>query len=169
MIKVIDNYLPEDKFKEITKAIHSDNFNWILTNNVNYNCKENDFFFLHMFVEFGEETYKNSLYFPTEIMRPYGKNKKIGITRAKANLFVKTNESHNKLGYHKDIEDQNDFYTLILYLEDTNGYTEFEDKSMVLSKRNRALIFNANEKHQTVTQTNTLFRTNININFKEVI
>ena len=52
MIKVIDNYLPEDKFKEIAKAIHSDNFNWMLTNNVNYNCKENDkphIFFVFVF------------------------------------------------------------------------------------------------------------------------
>ena len=167
MIKVIDNYLPENKFKEIYDIIHNNNFNWVFTKNVNNNCKENDFQFLHKFVEFGNELYENALFVPKEIMRPY--NKQIGITRAKANLFVKTNESHNKLGYHKDIEDQNNFYTLILYLEDSNGYTEFEDTSIVLSKRNRALIFDANVNHQTVTQIDTLFRTNININFKEVI
>jgi len=169
MIKIIDNYLTEDKFIEIYKKIHNANFTWVLTKDVNENCKENDFQFLHKFVEFGNELYENSLYVPTEIMRPYCENKKIGITRAKANLFVKTNEEHKKLGYHIDIEDKNDFYTLILYLEDSDGYTEFEDTSMVLSKKNRALIFKANVKHQTVMQTNTLFRTNININFKEVI
>lgn len=167
MIKIFDNYLPENKFKEVYNLVHNNNFNWVFTKNVNDNCKENDFQFLHKFVEFGNELYENALFVPREIMRPY--NKQIGITRAKANLFTKINENHNELGYHKDIEDQDGFYTLILYLEDSNGYTEFEDKSMVLSKRNRALIFDANVNHQTVTQTDTLFRTNININFKEVI
>ena len=34
-----------------------------------------------------------------------------------------------------------------------------------MSVKNRALIFNAHSIHQTVTQTDTMFRTNVNINF----
>jgi hypothetical protein len=168
MIKIIDNYLTDFEFDEIYNEINNEDFLWSFTKNVNNNCNENHFQFLHKFVEFGKEKYDNSLYIPKKIMKPYSLNKSIGITRAKANLFIKTEEKNIKLGYHKDIEDKDDFFTLLLYLEDSNGYTEFEDTSIVLSKKNRALIFKANMQHQTVLQTDKLYRTNININFKEI-
>ena len=69
------------------------------------------------------------------------------------------------MGYHEDMDDEN-IFTLLLYLEDSNGGTQFKDNGRkIKSKRNRAIIFPARVEHQTVMQTNTLFRMNININF----
>ena len=48
------------------------------------------------------------------------------------------------------------------------GYTELENGEKVNTVKNRALIFDAHLYHQTVTQTDSLFRRNININFKEL-
>jgi hypothetical protein len=65
--------------------------------------------------------------------------------------------------------DDEDHKTLLYYIEDSNGYTEFNDGQKVESKRNRAVIFDAHLIHQTVTQTDKLFRTNININYTEEV
>ena len=72
------------------------------------------------------------------------------------------------LGYHQDIDDSKDYKTLLLYFETNNGYTEFETGEKIPSVENSALIFDANKMHQTVTQTDMMFRRNININYKEI-
>ena len=88
------------------------------------------------------------------------------------NLFGRGQESRG-LGYHKDMFTDN-YLSLLLYLEDSNGKTEFKDVQIfdnmkmktVDSFANRALIFPSICMHQTVTQTDITFRTNINMNFK---
>ena len=70
------------------------------------------------------------------------------------------------MGYHRDIEDSEEVMTLLLYLEDSDGGTQFKETGeKVLSKRNRAVVFPAHLEHQTVSATNVLFRSNVNINF----
>ena len=64
--------------------------------------------------------------------------------------------------------------SLLLYLEDSNGKTDFKNVQIfdgikikaVDSFANRALIFPSTCEHQTLTQTDVTFRTNINMNFK---
>ena len=51
------------------------------------------------------------------------------------------------------------------HLENSNGYTEFDNGRKVESKQNRAVLFNSDFLHQTVSQTDVKFRRNININF----
>ena len=87
------------------------------------------------------------------------------------NMFLKTVDYQNELGYHIDLDGSynSDFITMLIYLEDSNGYTQFKDtKEKIESKRNRALIFNSSIEHQTITQTDIPIRRNININFKEI-
>ena len=84
------------------------------------------------------------------------------------NLFVNTSNKNEGKGFHKDVINDDDMKTLLFYLEDSNGYTEFEDGTIIESKKNRAIVFNSNILHQTVMQTNTIFRRNININFKSI-
>ena len=51
-------------------------------------------------------------------------------------------------------------------MEDSNGATEFKRTGeRVVSERNKAMIFPSNEWHQTVSQTNDLYRMNVNMNF----
>ena len=71
------------------------------------------------------------------------------------------------MGYHVDTPHDEGLLSLLLYLEDSDGGTQFKDNGRIIrSKQNRAIVFPAYQLHQTVMQTNTLYRTNININFR---
>tara|TARA_R100000008_G_scaffold9746_1_gene4914 strand:+ start:588 stop:908 length:321 start_codon:yes stop_codon:yes gene_type:complete len=103
-------------------------------------------------------------------MGPYMRAKKgrIVLLRARTNLYIKTKLFPTGMGVHKDIPDGGPlkFFTLILYMEDSNGKTHFKDSGRkVISKRNRAVIFSSHLDHQTIPHTNILFRYHININF----
>jgi hypothetical protein len=95
-----------------------------------------------------------------------GTTKNAVIQRARVNLFVRTDKKQRRLGFHRDIEGAEAGQTILHYLEDSNGYTEFKDGQKSNSVKNRAVIFDSNLEHSTVTQTDVLFRKNININFK---
>ena len=84
----------------------------------------------------------------------------------RVNLFINTDNKNEGKGFHQDIINDDEMKTLLFYLEDSNGYTEFKDGKIVESKKNRAVVFNSSVLHQTVMQTDTIFRRNININFK---
>ena len=73
-----------------------------------------------------------------------------------------------KSEYHIDLANNPDYKTLILGMNDTNCYTEFKYKNMPKCKSlaNVAYVFNGNEKHRSVSQTDTAYRWNININYE---
>jgi hypothetical protein len=55
--------------------------------------------------------------------------------------------------------------TAILYLDDNDGGTMFEDGSFVQSKKNRLVVFPNTTLHSSVSQTDSNIRTLINFNF----
>ena len=58
-----------------------------------------------------------------------------------------------------------DCNTAILYLNDNDGKTIFENEEKVNSVKNRMIIFPSNLKHAGTTHTNTKHRMVINFNF----
>ena len=170
-MKIYDNYLTDDEFSKIESFIEDASFKWSLIKELNDNSKPGDFVFIH---ESNDEEKRNSI-FTLLIKKIFtkddfkiGSNKKIQIVRMRINLFVNTSNKNEGKGFHKDVINDDDMKTLLFYLEDSNGYTEFEDGTIIESKKNRAIVFNSNILHQTVMQTNTIFRRNININFKSI-
>ena len=170
-MKIYDNYLTDDEFSKIESFIEDASFKWSLIKELNDNSKPGDFVFIH---ESNDEEKRNSI-FTLLIKKIFtkddfkiGSNKKIQICRMRINLFVNTSNKNEGKGFHKDVINDDDMKTLLFYLEDSNGYTEFEDGTIIESKKNRAIVFNSNILHQTVMQTNTIFRRNININFKSI-
>ena len=96
--------------------------------------------------------------------------KDVEIYRAKANLFLKESLSRG-LGLHHDITNIGDNYSTLIYYVNTNtGGTRllgggFDNEIFIGSVRNRALIVEGKVFHETITQTDTNFRFNININY----
>lgn len=169
MIKIIDNFLDISILNNIKNIIKSDVYDWCLWNKVNPNSKEGQFQFAHVYMNDNNIIKNMDDNIINFIMQKYTNdtNKNLKICRARVNLFLKT-KTNTGFGYHVDIEDSNDFSTLLFYLEDSNGYTEFKDGQKIQSKENRVIIFPAHIEHQTVSHTDIQFRTNININFMEV-
>lgn len=166
---VYDNYLNEKEFSNIENYIEDETFEWNLIKNLNINSKPGDFVFIH---ESNDSEKRNSVFtflikkiFTKEDFN-YAEHKKIQIGRMRSNLFINTNNINEGKGFHQDVTNDDDMKTLLFYLEDSDGYTEFEDGTIIESKKNRAIIFNSNIFHQTVMQTDVIFRRNININFK---
>ena len=167
-IEIIQNYLPENEFMALYDA--TTRLPWFLSKQMNPNAtKEQHFAFIQ---DYSTEHFRNSFnglersVFNTAIA-PYCKKHQIGakLHRLRTNLYIKTLEYQDGCGMHED-SNLAGCYTLLLYMEDSDGATEFKKTGeRVISERNKAIIFPANELHQTISQTNVLFRMNLNINF----
>lgn len=90
-------------------------------------------------------------------------NDKIRPIDVKYNFFTRT-ETEQTFGFHTDnfCVDHN---SLILYLNDCEGYTLFDDGSRVRQKRNRVVIVTEGLKyrHASTSTTDTKMRANINM------
>lgn len=169
-MKIIDNYLQDNIFNEIHDYVHSTSMQWILSKQVNDKSNSKHHFqLIHNFIFDDMPVYDKSDKLPIDILSVYANEvkKNFEISRARANMFIKTSDTPQHMGFHKDIEKSGE-YTLLFYLEDSNGYTNFDNGDKVESKKNRAVIFPADVLHETVSQTDILYRSNININFKDM-
>jgi len=93
------------------------------------------------------------------------------LSRIKINLQIRTSEPYFS-PFHLDIMDlEKDITALvttsILYINTNNGYTEFEDGTIVESVANRLVTFPADTKHRGVSQTDEQRRIVINFDYLE--
>ena len=84
------------------------------------------------------------------------------IVRAKINLYTNTGKQIQS-AYHIDNEKES-VKVGIYCVNSNNGYTQFKTGEKAPSLENSMILFNANELHKAVTQTDTKTRINININ-----
>jgi hypothetical protein len=97
-----------------------------------------------------------------DIMRPVLKHiKHKKINRVKANLLTRTDEIIEH-GMHTD---QKKGTTGILYLDNSNGYTKFENGKKVESEENKYVEFDSTIKHTGSTCTDKKRRVVINFNY----
>ena len=168
-MKIIDDYLEFDKFTEIYKKYTTNKVKWEYVNVANPSAD-----YVGMF------SFNNMLYdirMPTNTIAKelqYLLKDNMKLIRAKANLFTIRDESV-KYGWHYDLVQENNvekpldnFKTLLYYINNNNGGTEFENDKFVQSKANRAVIVDGDVKHQSVGQTDANIRLNININYVEI-
>ena len=162
-IKIIDDFIGEEEFNTIKSTLLNRNFPWFLrqvldddeTQEHNYN-----FQLVHMFYT-DEEL---SIFF--DILHPVlNKLKIVDINLIKSNLLTRTDKIV-KHGFHVDFVDAKPNYrTSILYINNCNGYTEFEDGTKVYSKENRLVTFPTTMRHTGTTCTNSQLRLVINFNY----
>ena len=78
-------------------------------------------------------------------------------------LYPYQNE-HMKSAYHIDQAEKHK--VLLLSINTNNGYTEFENGSVFNAVENNAIIFDGNERHRSVSQTDHSAKININVNYE---
>ena len=176
-IVLYDDYLPENDFLEVYEYINNENeHSWNWNKQLNSNATEEwQFQFGHQHIYGGEIHHKGGEVITEKVLSPYIRDFELEgakVSRSRTNLFIRTKSFpfsvfNRGMGYHRDTTVDGNLLSLLLYLEDSDGGTQFKDNGRIIrSKRNRAIVFPAYQLHQTVMQTNTLYRTNININFK---
>ena len=170
-IKVQDNLLSSDVLKNLQIMILNPPFPWYIgrvldDENQLSTSPINNFQFCHHFIGVDPRT---SSPFPEkaptiELLCPIVKHMRVSAwKRIKANLNPRTS-SIVKHGFHKDYPHP-DMKASIFYVNNNDGYTEFEDGTKIESVANRLVTFPANLKHTGTTCTNSPFRVVINFNY----
>jgi len=160
MIKIIDNVLNDLHFAKLkTNLLDNLNFPWYLGKIVDEKSNS-PYQFCHIF--YGEQKI-NSNYFT--LIEPILQILKIkNLIRIKANIILKTSEIV-KHDFHIDTKAEKKFNTAIYYLNDNNGFTEFENGKIVKSISNRLVIFDGKIKHRGTSCSDNNYRSVINFNY----
>lgn len=158
-MKLINNFLNKETHKEIKNLLFSNNFPWYYNDFVASKLDDKNFFFSHTLVREEKTNSSYSDFFIKPILEKISYKKLI---RAKINCYTRSQKKIKSL-FHVD---QIDDHTVLLYNVNTNnGYTLFKkNNKKIYSLENSLIIFNGNQEHCSVSQTNEKLRINININ-----
>jgi hypothetical protein len=156
-MKVIDNFLEQDKFNFFKKEITSEYFPWYFNNKKVPNDNHLDNF---QFVNnFKDGNTANHL---IDVFKEKLKVNKF--LRAKLNCTTRTSKIY-KFKLHNDLTE--DCMVSIFYLNTNNGYTEFETGEKVKSVENRLVTFDNKLKHFGTTSTDTQTRIVLNMCYEK--
>ena len=164
MIKILDNFLPQDQFKPIQDFFFSNELGWLWNDSIaGENNSLNNFQFNHVFFN-NRNPYLDRKFSPhCNYLKPiFLKLDPMYTLRVKANLRPRTSFPH-KGNWHIDTDI--DSLTAVYYLNSNNGYTEFESGESIDTVENRMVIFDSNLKHRGVSCTDQKRRIVLNINY----
>ena len=164
---VIDNFLPEYQFKQLSNVILSDYFPWYWNDGVvrghgDVNNSKS-YQFTHRIFDLADRGILSDDYSVCDTLQ-----QRLGVRkldRIKMNLTPRT-FFHRKGGMHTDLCGLTAIQkTAIFYVNTNNGWTEFKKGGKVKSVANRIVIFDSNVEHQGVTCTDEKRRVVINFNY----
>ena len=161
-MKIYRNFLSKVDFKNLEQLIMDYNFPWFFSK-VSTVGKGNYYRqFEHTFIL--EKGIPNTTEYALNILKPlFNKLNCREINRVKANLLTRRDKiiEHD---YHIDgVPFSNT--TGILYLDNSNGYTIFENGKKVSSEENKYIEFNSTLRHTGSTCTDKSRRIVINFNY----
>jgi len=179
MIEVIDSYLPGHEWKDLYERVFTVFDNQLIETKLSlpwyYSpdiAEDGDKttstgYFVHKLLD--SEKYKSEHYeiWMDKLFDRLDLDEYKTLFRAKINFYPRTTklESH---GFHIDIGNKDgssiDHMNAVYYLNDCNGFTEFEDGSRIASKANRIVIFHGDMKHRSTSCTDAPARVSINMN-----
>ena len=164
-IKVIDNLVDEQYFKQLQNQFMSPEVPWIYADNVigeeDLRCdpKYNYQLALDIYSDFSPKSQAFEILHPI-VTHP--KLNMVGLFRIKANMNTATEEIQEH-GLHTDAAFK--CKTAVFFLNTNNGYTLFEDGTKVESVANRMVTFPSTMKHSGSTCTDQKRRVVINFNY----
>ena len=168
-MEVIDDFLTDYQFKQISNVILSDYFSWYWNEGVvsNYGDVKNpgSYQFTNMIFNIRYGGVNSEYYSLFDVFQ-----QKLGVKRLdriKLNLNHKR-IFHRKGGYHTDNNPSDPYQhtkTAVFYVNTNNGWTEFKKGGKVKSVANRIVIFDSNLEHTGVTCTDEKRRVIVNFNY----
>ena len=148
MIKIIDDFLPEEEFLNIKNLMESREFPWYFNRSKIF-IGDDKGQHVHVFFKHGQRNSEyldmwNIFMMKIEATKCY---------RIKANMNLKSSSQiADDTDWH--IDDQGDaLKTAVFYINTNDGYTELESGVRVGSVANRACIFDSTLKHRGVGHT----------------
>lgn len=155
-IKVVDNFLSDFEFKNLSTTLLSYDFPWYYNDCVDRKG-DGDFQYFHRFYDTydGESSWYDLLIPTLNCIDGYK------LRRAKANTTTRR-IFRKRQTFHTDIKNVT---TGILYINTNNGGTKFKNGPFVNSIANRYVEFDSNLEHAGVHCTDQKRRVVINFNF----
>jgi hypothetical protein len=160
----IDNFLGKKEFDELQTLMMGMVLPWNYNSMIDRPSDVNKFQFVHVFYnDYAPFTYCDKLNPILETLEASA------IIRIKANLLTRTPQIVENL-FHTDInyvskELMEWGTTSIFYVNTNNGYTKFEDGTIIESVANRMVFFPSNIKHTGTSCTDENTRVIINFNY----
>jgi hypothetical protein len=158
-----ENFLKEEYFIPLENTLKQHNFPWYLSRVDKTNLL--DFQLVHYFFNNGVKTsdlFFNLLIPVIDLLDPFL------IVKIKANLIFR-GEKIIEHGMHNDFIDDKakncKITTGILYINNNNGYTKFENGQKILSERNKYVEFDSELIHTGTNCIDQPFRIIINFNY----
>jgi hypothetical protein len=160
-MKIIDNYLDEETFTNISQFMMGSYFPWFYNDAVASVEKRNDLsYFTHGFFDVDFEFQMSSMYW---LIQPLvNKIQPKDIIRVKGNLYPNVGTNIND-PFHQDYKFEHK--GAIFYINTNNGATIFEDGTRVESVANRILFFDPTIPHASCRCTDEKIRVNVNLNY----
>ena len=166
-MKIEDDFLKQEDFDKIQKLMDEPSpFPWFYADRIVFEDDVDKFQFIHAFYDnhMPMSPFSNELDSIINIIQPFS------IVKIRAKLLTRTPEIVEST-FHVDIplseENLKQWTTSIFYINTNNGYTKFEDGTIVESVANRMLSFPANMKHCGTSCTDERRRIVINFNYFE--
>ena len=166
-MKIEDDFLKQEEFDKIQKLMGEPSpFPWFYADRIVFEDDVDKFQFIHAFYDnhMPMSPFSNELDSIINIIQPFS------IVKIRAKLLTRTPEIVEST-FHVDIplleENLKQWTTSIFYINTNNGYTKFEDGTIVESVANRMLSFPANMKHCGTSCTDERRRIVINFNYFE--
>jgi len=166
-MKIEDNFLKQEEFDKIQKLMGEPSpFPWFYADRIVFEDDVDKFQFIHAFYDnhIPMSPFSNELDSIINIIQPFS------IVKIRAKLLTRTPEIVEST-FHVDIplseENLKQWTTSIFYINTNNGYTKFEDGTIVESVANRMVTFPANMKHCGTSCTDERRRIVINFNYFE--
>lgn len=160
--KIIENFLPKDKFLELQNLLFSCEFPYFYNKTLNGEHKEKDntSYFTHTLyaqhLSYIASNYYSNFRFITNMLDIKSS------LRMKVNLYPKTDiiQEHAP---HIDYDFEHKGF--ILSMNTCNGFTILDDGTKIDSIENRALLFDPSKLHHSTTCTDEKVRINIILNY----
>jgi len=162
-MNIYKNFLPKKIFKTLKDTMMGYYFPWYFNNYISDPKEDkNNFQFTFTFIKTGEYVCWGEW---KDIIIPVLKNiKHKKMNRVKSNLLTKTHKII-EYNYHTD---QKKGKTGILYLNNCNGYTKFENGKKIISEENKYVEFDSSLKHSGSSCTDKQRRVVINFNYEYI-
>ncbi len=157
-MQIQKNFLKYYTFTELKNIVTDKNFRWYFRQSKGEPDQYNNLLYYdNQFYNIINPTLMKCLRILTDQLNA------IAILRIKVNATPKNSPEQ---AWHTDWQISTPSKTCVLYLNDNDGYTEFEDKK-IDSVANTAVIFDTNIKHRGVSATNVDRRLVLNVSYFE--
>ena len=165
-MKIINNFLPNNVYKNLYDYIASENFAWFFIDKSVHDENKDHFMFCHTLFtnKVGVNSHEFNFMWPL-LTHISAESPHHNLLRIKANLYTQT-DTIKEFAKHEDYPDLEEYTTFVYNFDTSNGYTKFfyEDKTEIIQREANSLImFNGKTEHFGTTQSNK--KTSIVINF----